>query len=539
MTSGLQNTYQILLTINILYIAFVLLTFYVKSRIKNLLIRILVTSLITCIIIFNPDIFFRQQLLPGIRVTGSKDSPYGNITTGEYGGEKSLYYNQRLLSYNDDVTEREENIHYAMLQIANPENVLLLSGSLSSHFSEIMKYPVKRVIYVERDPVLAFEEKILIPDKDTSKLTIVHDDALRFMKKTSDKFDVVIVLLPPPSTLLLNRYYTTEFYKIVKSKLKPKGIFMCSPGPGNNYFNEESVNLYSSVFNSMTPYFKNVKPVNGNKLFFIASDADLSLSFSQLTDIRKIKTIYVNSDFLNDDLINKKSDEVLSLMNPEIKRNSSAFPIACFHFQSYSFSRNLDEKIPAIVFIILLFALPSLFIKRRSMFMYFSAASLAGFEIIVLLILQITFGSMYQLSGLIIAGLMGGLAAGSGMNLKFLNRFTLRFIAILLMIFYVLTGSLFNYINLINHEIPEVILIIILAFLPAFMTGHIFRRLTLGKEGETLLSETYSADLAGSALGFIFISGFIVPLFGIKVSIYMLSLLIFTGFMLGTVKNKS
>ena len=36
-------------------------------------------------------------------------------------GEKSLYYNHRLLSYHDDVTEREEDIHYAMLQRANPE----------------------------------------------------------------------------------------------------------------------------------------------------------------------------------------------------------------------------------------------------------------------------------------------------------------------------------------------------------------------------------------------------------------------------------
>jgi len=37
------------------------------------------------------------------------------LQRGNIKGEESLYYNQRLLTYNDDATEREEDIHYAML----------------------------------------------------------------------------------------------------------------------------------------------------------------------------------------------------------------------------------------------------------------------------------------------------------------------------------------------------------------------------------------------------------------------------------------
>ena len=59
-----------------------------------------------------------------------------------------------------------------------------------------------------------------------------------------------------------------------------------------------------------------------------------------------------------------------------------------------------------------------LLIKRRYMLMYFSASALAGFEIIILLTLQIIIGNMYQLTGLVIAGLMAGLAIGSGVNIK-------------------------------------------------------------------------------------------------------------------------
>jgi hypothetical protein len=70
------------------------------------------------------------------------------------------------------------------------------------------------------------------------------------------------------------------------------------------------------------------------------------------------------------------------------------------------------------------------------------------------------------------------------------------------------------------------------------LTGHIFRELTREENGSLVTSKIYSADLAGSALGFIFISGFAVPVLGIQVSIFLLSALIFTGIVFGTIRNK-
>lgn len=537
LASGFMNTYKTLLIIIILNFTYVLLTFYTVENIRKIIIKILITALVTAIIILNPDNFFRQKLLPGINVTSSTDTPYGNITKGEYAGEKSLYYNHRLLSYKDDVTEREEDIHYAMLQRANHVNILLISGSLSSHLPEILKYPVRKIIYVERDPVLAEEEKNSLPKESHDKLFIANEDALRFVRNSKDKFDAVIVLLPPPSTLLLNRYYTAEFFMEVKKKLNPEGIFMCSPGPGDNYFNKESVSLYSSIYNSLSGSFENIKPVNGNKLYFIASDSSLSVAFCNLAEERNIKNYYVCSDFLDDELILKKTVEVLALMDPKVRQNRSDYPIACFHFQSYNFSKNMDEKTIALIILILVFAVPVLTFRGRNLLMYFSASSLAGFEIIVLLTLQLSVGSMYQLTGLIVAGLMGGLAIGSGIDIKLLNKFTLKLKVIFLIIFYITMGFTSAYIPLLKNELTAIILIILTAFLPAILTGHLFRELTLIKNGNSKLSETYSADLAGSALGFIFISGLAVPAFGIKVSIFLLALLILAGFLFGSVRN--
>ncbi len=54
--------------------------------------------------------------------------------------------------------------------------------------------------------------------------------------------------------------------------------------------------------------------------------------------------------------------------------------------------------------------------------MYFSASALAGFEIIILLTLQMIIGNMYQLTGLVLAGLMAGLALGAGAMLSALQE---------------------------------------------------------------------------------------------------------------------
>jgi hypothetical protein len=151
LSAGYLATYSTLLLIIVLGIAYTVLTFFLTGRNGKLIFRISVLAIAVTVIIANPDLIFRQLLLRGVNVTESRDTRYGNITTAEYGGELSRYYNQRLLSYSDDAVESEEDIHYAMLQADKPESILLISGTVSSHVEEIIKYPVKRIVMLN-DP---------------------------------------------------------------------------------------------------------------------------------------------------------------------------------------------------------------------------------------------------------------------------------------------------------------------------------------------------------------------------------------------------
>jgi len=530
LSAGILNTYQSLLLIIILGISYSLLTFYLIHKSHRILFKAAVLAASTVVIISSPDVFFRQILLRGLKISETIDTPYGNVTTGEYQNETSIYYNQRLLIYNNDITESEEDIHYAMLQVDTPRDVLLISGPLISRIGEIMKYDIRKVVYVERDPALTKFERTS-NQKVSSVLQIENDDALNFVRKTNETFDAIIMLLPPPSSLSLNRYYTLEFFTSAKSRMNKGGVFSCSPGVNTNYLNQESVRLYSSIFNSLKAVFRNVIAICGDKIYFIASDKDLSTSICRMARDKKVDNIYVGPDYLADDLIASKSEEVSSLFEHPVRLNRASFPIASFYYQSFNLTKDLNEKIPAILLLLVLFILSAGTLRRHNGIMFFSAFALAGYEILLLLILQLTVGNMYQITGLIISGLMAGLAIGSGIRIDFLEKRSFLFKTVILISFYLLSGLTVERLMSLSGHLTIVVLLIISGFLPAVITGSFFRVLTFSESDNFNLSDIYSADLAGSATGFIVFSGFSVPLLGIKISIFLLPLLILTGFL--------
>lgn len=537
LTSGIINTYRLLFLIITGFLSYAIISCFTAVRWK--IIAFITTAVIVILIFsFNPDIYFRHQLLHTIKITSSGDTPYGNISTGIYGGEENIYYNQRLLTWKNDETEREENIHYAMLQSSNPAKVLLISGDIRSNLPEVLKYPVKEVYFVERDPALLKMVNIL-PDYQSDILKVRNIDGFRFVKKTDEVFDVVILILPPPSTLLLNRYYTTDFFREVKKRLSKNGVFACSPGSGENYFNKESTVLYSSVYNSLSAVFTNVMPIVGHKLYLISSDGPLSAEICSLVEQRKISNVYVSPDFLSDDLLKMKSQELLLTIDKKVKMNTAEMPLATFHFQSYNLSKNLKERIPALILLLIVFLFPVAFVRAGNMIMYTSASALAAFEIIMLVALQSSVGNMYQLTGLIIAALMTGLATGASANIRSLIFKSPLTISLLLILFYFSSALVINKITEFESSVLNISIILVLSIIPSFFTGMIFSKLTEKSAHDSDTSSVYGADLAGSALGFIVVSGIVIPALGIQITLFLLSLWILTGLLFGTIRNKS
>jgi len=516
----------------LLSLSYSLLNFFIFNENRKKIFKVSAILVLIVIVFLNPDIWVRDILLESAGITKTKDTHFGNVSISDKNGEKTVFYDYRIASYSDDIIGREEDIHFALLQRETIGDVLLISGSLNPRLMELDKYRLKSVTYFERDPwliKLAGEE---LPGV-RFKLSINHTDAFTSLKKGLSKYDAVLLLVPPPSTLSLNRFYTTDFFKVAKKQMNTDGVLLCSPGPSENYLGNEAIALYSSIFKSLSDVFSNVRPVMGDKIYFIASDGPLSVNFAELAEARGIQNYYVNKNYFADDLTETKSNEILELINIEAKANTISNPVACFFLQKYNLSKDSNDTTLTIVLVVLLFASPFILFKRSNIPMYFCAAALSGYEIIAFFLLQVTAGNMYRLSGLVITMVMAGLAIGASIGIKKLENKKMGTLLPYLTLYYLVIGTLLIPVISIVPMPNATLFIILTTLFPAIITGHIFRKLTYNNGIGPSTSMVYSADLAGSAIGFVVVSTVLVPLLGLRISIFILAAFVLFGWFFG------
>ena len=97
---------------------------------------------------------------------------------------------------------------------------------------------------------------------------VIVDDGRRFLKRTREKFDVIVIDPPPPvesaSTSLL---YSKEFNKIVAGRLNEGGIFQ-------QWFPMGEEKIFQAVLRSLTevfPYVRSFKSLEGWGFHLLAS----------------------------------------------------------------------------------------------------------------------------------------------------------------------------------------------------------------------------------------------------------------------------
>lgn len=487
--------------------------------------------LVALVIIFPPDTLIRSVFLRGSNVERSIDSRYGNITTTGYFGEKNILYNHRLYSYPDDPAMSEENIHYAMLQHSSPESVLLISGGLVRHYNEIRKYKtVKDITYIEKDPRLIEEEKRLHNFPVDSNLTIVARDAFSYIKNCNRRFDVIIMLIPYPSNIETNRYFTGEFYAMAKKILKEGGLFMTTAGAGSNYPGVGAGMALSVTANTLMEQFKFVVPVKGNRIYMLASDNQPTLDFPSMINRRHIKNEYVNSEYLDSAIITfntRQLDLLIDSYNPVI--NSLATPSLVYFNQQHELSKERSNSRNILYIMASLVMLPMVIGRRSSRRIFSASFSLAGTEIIALIIIQSTIGSMYQYTGLIISVLMAGLAAGA-LTGKPLPSGYAGSIPALLSAISLLTAFFAVNILGIGSSVILFIIIVIVVFIPAFLTGQLYKISALNNPETGAVTSLYGSDLLGAAAGFLIVSSFLIPLTGVRNSLFLLAFINFAAY---------
>jgi len=118
---------------------------------------------------------------------------------------------------------------------------------------------------------------------------------------------VVILNLPDPNTAQLNRFFTFEFFSMIRSILHDEGVFSFRVSSAENYISRELSLYLSSIYQTLKSSFKEVKILPGSNNVFLASKKkdilfdDWQTIVTELKQ-REISTRFVNENFLPDRL---------------------------------------------------------------------------------------------------------------------------------------------------------------------------------------------------------------------------------------------
>lgn len=548
-------------------IAVLLILFLIEK--SNLFLKYLTIILIIIFIgiaIFSQNINYQTNAFrfPNQKLIETKNSLYGNIAVTKTNNQYNFYESGLLIETSQEGFSTEEIAHLPLLFHREPQKILLIGGGINGTLKEILKHWPNKVFYLELDPKMiditekyaSLENRQIFSDE---RITTINADARNYFKKNPNLFDVIIVNLPNPSTALINRFYTEDFFKNIKTHLYPRGIFMIKLSLSANYFGPEIKNLDNSVFKALKNVFPSVLILPEDNHLFIGSldkiDYDYWPLFSR-TIIRDIKTNFINEAYLKYRLNNDRIKTLLDgLETNRAQINQDQKPIGYYYNFVYwislfypklaKFFQSLTniKFVWIIIFIFLGFLV--LFPKKQKnntrkllpFTMAIAGFSLMAIEIIILFGFQVFYGYLYYKISLIIAFLMAGIALGSWLGTKNLDKAkisSLLKIHCLIILFSLLMLLGFNFLfdNTVKPSTGIEIIFLLSAMSIGAIVGFEFpivNKLYLENKNDASkkVGIIYGADLIGSCLGAFLTSIFILPIFGIYQSLIFLGILNF------------
>jgi spermidine synthase len=149
-------------------------------------------------------------------------------------------------SSRDEYRYHEALVHPALAAAERAEAVLLIGGGDGLAVREVLKDPqVRRVVLVDIDPAmtrLGREHPVVVGLNGGAladpRVELVHTDGFRYLRETSEAFDVILLDLPDPRTEDLARLYSLEMYRNAKRALARGGVLATQASSA--YFTRET-----------------------------------------------------------------------------------------------------------------------------------------------------------------------------------------------------------------------------------------------------------------------------------------------------------
>jgi spermidine synthase len=516
--------YESLLLLTLMCLVIIMITAWLnKMKYYSLISLLIGISLVMLDRTLVPARFLDKKQFQNQEVLEIKSSPHGLIAMTRIGEQLFIYENGIPVSLGEEVISREEPVHYAMLLHPSPEKVLIISGAANGSIEEAMKYSPSVIDYVDRNPwLLRMIGKSRTLPQD-GHVSYFYEDARIFLNKTGKKYDVVILNISDPESAEMNRYYTVEFYKLLKDKLNNGGIISVSTQAAGNYMNETSRMVHSVIFNTLKSVFSQVRIIPGGKDYFLASESTIEQPIFTNYESRGINNDYVNPYYINETLLRMRSDMIMKDIQPGTQINSDLKPYVFSLFLKQWMARFKINSWLIPLILILLLILSLFFLGPLNLGLFAGGFTASGLEFILLIWFQVIFGYVYQMTGVIFALFMAGMAIGSFFRKNIYRNNTFRgFLTVqgAIAAFSAIVAAFMFLTSSFDTSFVMISLLLLLVFITGLLTGIQFSLSAHLRKSDILISsgESFSADLLGSAIGVIMISVFVIPLIGLPMT---------------------
>ena len=403
-------------------------------------------------------------------------------------------------------------------------------------------------------------------------------DGRLFLKTTQSTFDVVIVNLPEPQNAQLNRFYTVEFFREVSRKLTPTGLLSFQLRSSEDYISADLAQFLRSINKSLRAVFPEVTAIPGETVHFFAARqaGTLASGAGELLarlHARNLQTSYVSEYFIPFRMTPDRMSDLDAQIRPDplgtpatpINRDFAPvayyFDVALWAGEFNQGYRRLFRTMAGVNFgsVVAVFGVVLVvggrFLTRASrptgkrvrmsadtarrsacataqLAAGFSTAAMGftmiGLEMLLLLAFQAVYGYVYQQLAVVIAAFMAGMALGSWLGMRRAAQGGMRVLAItqvlaaaaplVLLGLFEAIGRANGTLGLVASQIAFPALALVSGMLGGYQFPVASRIFFGGPQTRTLAAQRpgtlYALDLAGSCLGAVLFSAWLVPVFG-------------------------
>ena len=497
-----------------------------------------------------------------------QESPFLSLTVIEYDKNLTVYGDSEPL-WTFGITEKaEELVHFALISHPKPKSVLLVGICPANLAKEIFRHPtVDSLTSVQPDKILDRVIRKSANDQSNSpKFRTVLADPLVYLRKCSEKFDVIILNAPPPINVQWNRLYTTDFFAKVHQRLNPGGILSVQLPGSETFLSDDHVRFMKIIENSLQTVFPFTEWIPGETIHLLASNQLISTDFSVFSEqirLRHLKTLYFQDYFLADRLAYGRIKFLQNRIQTcdETAINCINAPIG-FYYNTILWDQQTGgwlkpvfqtlKRIPnRLIFPgwFLLSALPFLFlfhkkdhapISRLTMFaLGFIGMSL---ESVLIIVYQSRVGAIYL--GIVFLTL--SYMTGSGFGSIWISpRFSQKPHLISISIFCVTVLVAGSFLLTIFTSAPTTagLGIYLILILIGICIGTLFPQLTMlsQRSNDRILASAsgtmYAWDMFGAALGAYLTAGIFIPVWGIESTLTLIFLSSVTVLLGNCIKN--